>query len=113
MRLNRLRRYLFRTCPRPCDHPACLEERAGPEDYPESCHLPLTMVTPGTSVKLVKIAAGHRLRRRLSELGLIPGAEIKIMQDKGGPLLLAVQDTRLAVGRGTAHKIIVQTAQGG
>jgi Fe2+ transport system protein FeoA len=88
----------------------CLEDHPAPENYPENCYLPLSMVEPGESVKLVRVATGHRLRRRLTELGLIPGVEFKIMQDEGGPLLLAVKDTRLALGRGMAHKIIVQTA---
>ena len=73
-------------------------------------NLPLTMVAPGERVKLVGITAGHRLRRRLTELGLTPGVELKVMQGQGGPLLLAIQDTRLALGRGMAHKIIVQAA---
>ena len=109
MRFRKLRQFLFKTCPQPCEHPVCLQENAPADSYPESCCLPLAMVTPGKSVRLVKITAGHRLRHRLTELGLIPGVELKIMQDEGGPLLLAVKDTRLALGRGMAHKIIVQT----
>jgi ferrous iron transport protein A len=70
--------------------------------------LPLTMVAPEKPVKLVDIAARGRLRHRLTELGLTPGVELKVLQDKGGPLLLAVNDTRLALGRGMAHKIMVQ-----
>jgi ferrous iron transport protein A len=73
-------------------------------------NLPLSMIKPGQRVKLVDIMAGRRLRHRLTELGLTPGVELKVMQDKGGPLLLAVHDTRLALGRGMAHKIIVQSA---
>jgi ferrous iron transport protein A len=73
-------------------------------------NVPLTMIKPGQRVKLVGITAGRRLRHRLTELGLTPGVELKVMQDKGGPLLLAVHDTRLALGRGMAHKIIVQSA---
>jgi ferrous iron transport protein A len=110
MRIRSWRKLMFRTCPQPCEHPVCLEDYPAPESYPENCHLPLSMVAPGESVRLVRIAAGHRLRRRLTELGLIPGVELKIMQDEGGPLLLAVKDTRLALGRGMAHKIIVQSA---
>jgi ferrous iron transport protein A len=110
MRFRHLRRWIFQTCPQPCDRPVCLEERPAPDSYPENCDLPLTMIAPGEPVKLVRIVAGHRLRRRLTELGLIPGVEFKIMQDEGGPLLLAVKDTRLALGRGMAHRIIVQTA---
>ena len=79
-------------------------------DFFQNDNLPLTMVKVGQRVKLVDITAGRRLRHRLTELGLTPGVELKVMQDKGGPLLLAVHDTRLALGRGMAHKIIVQSA---
>ena len=109
MRFRNLRRWIFQICPQPCDRPVCLEEHPALASYPENCHLPLTMVAPGESVRLIRIVAGHRLRRRLTELGLIPGVEFKIMQGEGGPLLLAIKDTRLALGRGMAHKIIVET----
>jgi Fe2+ transport system protein FeoA len=72
---------------------------------------PLTMVKSGQPVRLVEITAGQRLRRRLTELGLIPGTELKVMQANGGPLLLAVHDSRLALGRGMAHKIMVEEAR--
>jgi Fe2+ transport system protein FeoA len=71
--------------------------------------LPLAMVGAGQSVKLVRVAAGKVLSRRLAELGLTPGVQLEILQDQGGPLLLAVRDSRLALGRGMAHKIIVES----
>lgn len=70
--------------------------------------LPLSMAGPGRRVKLVEITAGHKLRHRLTELGLTPGVEMMIIQDEGGPVLLAVHDSRLALGRGMAHQIMVQ-----
>ncbi len=73
-------------------------------------NLPLAMVGTGQVVKLVRVAAGRILTRRLAELGLTPGVQLEILQDQGGPLLLAVRDSRLALGRGMAHKIIVETA---
>ena len=72
-------------------------------------NLPLAMVGTGQVVKLVRVAAGRILTRRLAELGLTPGVQLEILQDQGGPLLLAVRDSRLALGRGMAHKIIVET----
>jgi Fe2+ transport system protein FeoA len=73
-------------------------------------NLPLAMVGTGQVVRLVRVAAGRILTRRLAELGLTPGVQLEILQDQGGPLLLAVRDSRLALGRGMAHKIIVETA---
>ena len=68
------------------------------------------MVGIGQPVKLVRITAGRQLSRRLTELGLTPGVNFQVMQDHGGPLLLAVRDTRLALGRGMASKILVEAA---
>ena len=70
--------------------------------------LPLSMIGTGQPARLVKITAGRRLRRRLTELGLTPGVELRVLQDKGGPLLLAINDSRLALCRGMAHKIMVE-----
>ncbi len=72
--------------------------------------LPLSMITPGQTVKLVAITTGRKLRRRLTELGLTPGVELRVMQDQGGPMLLSVYNSRLALGRSMAHKIMVSPA---
>ncbi len=71
--------------------------------------VPLTSVMPGRRARLVRIQGGHRLIHRLSELGLIPGVEIEVLhRNSGGPILLAVRDTRLALGRGMADKVWVE-----
>ena len=72
--------------------------------------LPLTMVGSGRLVKLIKISAGRKLVRRLGELGLTPGVHFEIVHDHGGPLLLAVRSSRLALGRSMASQILVETA---
>jgi Fe2+ transport system protein FeoA len=45
----------------------------------------------------------------MSELGLTPGVELEVFQrNDQGPLLIAVRDTRLAIGRGMADKVLVE-----
>ena len=80
-------------------------------DTPQRDYLPLTMATPGEWLTLVKITAGNGLRHRLTEMGLTPGIEFQVLRSGGGPLVLAVHDSRLAVGRGTAHKILVKSLE--
>jgi len=80
--------------------------------HPPTEPLPLTMAAAGQTLQLVRIAAEAGLRRRLTEMGLTPGVEFALLQDRGGPLLLNVRNTRLAIGRGAAQKIIVQAAGG-
>jgi Fe2+ transport system protein FeoA len=69
---------------------------------------PLALITPGKRVRLVQINAGHTLTHRLAELGLTPGVELEILQNEGGPLLINVRDSRLALGRGMAHRVLVK-----
>ena len=68
------------------------------------------MAVRGQLVRLTKIMAGRKLTHRLTELGLTPGVNLEVLHDHGGPLLLAVRDSRLALGRGMASKILVETA---
>ncbi|NLA50257.1 MAG: hypothetical protein GX876_12460 [Bacteroidales bacterium] len=65
------------------------------------------MSSLGEKVILEKIEGGVGLNNRLSSLGLTPGTELCIIQDTGGPLLVSVRDSRIALGRGVAHKIMV------
>lgn len=71
--------------------------------------MPLAMVAPGEEVRLTAIRGGRRMRRRLADLGLNLGLTVRVIQRDGhGPLILAVKDSRLALGRGMAHKIMVE-----
>ncbi len=69
--------------------------------------LPLTMVAPGRRVRLVQVNGGEPGCRRLAELGLTPGVEMSVLQDEGGPLMVCVRGSRIALGRGLAHKLQV------
>ncbi|KPK47486.1 MAG: hypothetical protein AMJ77_02940 [Dehalococcoidia bacterium SM23_28_2] len=67
------------------------------------------MVSPGEEVRLVDIRGGWGIRHRLADMGLTPGETLRIVQaGPSGPLLVAVRDFRLALGRGMAHKIMVE-----
>ena len=71
--------------------------------------MPLAMVSPGEEVRLVAIRGGQRLRKRLADLGLNVGMTVRVMQCGGhGTLILAVKDSRLALGRGMAHRIMIE-----
>jgi len=68
---------------------------------------PLSMTAVGERVYLDSILGGEKINRRLTALGLTPGVELSIVQDTGGPLLISVRDSRIAIGRGMAQKIMV------
>lgn len=78
---------------------------------PAGC-FPLSMAPCNECICLVEIEGGHGMRRRLAELGLNPGCQLRVVQRHGdGPMILAVKDdARMAIGRGMAHRIMVSAA---
>lgn len=74
--------------------------------------MPLTMASVGETVRLERVRGGEHLVHRLTALGLTPGVELNIVQDAGGPLLISVRDSRIALGRGMAHKMMVSLVNG-
>lgn len=58
--------------------------------------------------KICEIAGGRCARRRLCELGLNRGVNVKVVKNDLGPLILDIQGHKLAIGRGLASKIIIE-----
>ena len=67
----------------------------------------LSSVPAGQTVQMARINAGRRLKHRLTELGLTPGVTVTIVQNNGGPILISVRNSRIAIGREMAKKIQV------
>jgi ferrous iron transport protein A len=69
----------------------------------------LSRVNPGKEVTLKDINGGRVLRSRLYSMGLIPGVSLTVLNQGGsGPVMVCIRDSRLAIGRGMAEKIIVE-----
>jgi len=58
-------------------------------------------------VRLVTVVAGRRLLRRLADLGLTPGTEMTVRRAVG-PLVLALGEGLIALGRSAARLVIVE-----
>ena len=70
---------------------------------------PLSSVSSGKQVHIVSIEAGWGLQRRLTDMGLTPGLKITVIRSqKSGSVVLDVRGSRLALGRGISHKIMVR-----
>lgn len=70
--------------------------------------MPLAMVRPGEQVILVAVNAGWGLARRLADMGLYPGVNLRVIWGHPGPLVVQVGSSRLALGHGMAQKIMVK-----
>jgi len=70
---------------------------------------PLSKVQAGETVKLASIRAGRGLNSRLASMGLVSGVEITIISNsRPGPFVINVKNSRVMLGRGMAHKIMVE-----
>lgn len=71
--------------------------------------MPLAMLPTGSRGVVVDMGDyGRGLARRMSDMGLYDGSEVRIISSVGvGPVLIQVNDCKLAVGRGIARKILV------
>ncbi len=71
---------------------------------------PINVMSEGSEVTVARIAGGGECTRRLSELGIVPGAKVQVVQNGGGPVLLKVGESRFAIGQGMALKVMVDGA---
>jgi ferrous iron transport protein A len=73
-----------------------------------SATMPLAIAGQGDRVTVVAITAGHAQQMRLADLGIVAGKVLEVVQRQdGGDMVVAVGDTRLALGCGMTQKICV------
>jgi Fe2+ transport system protein FeoA len=71
---------------------------------------PLSMISSGEKVRMVSIEAGRGLNSRLASMGLLPNVEITVVNNRHpGPFIINVKGSRMMLGRGMAHKIMVRS----
>jgi len=74
----------------------------------------LSDLPAGAEATVVALSGGRGFRHRLVSMGLNIGCGVKVLRGSaagGGPTLLAVGQTRLAIGHGMAERILVSTHQ--
>ncbi|MFX1410589.1 MAG: ferrous iron transport protein A [Promethearchaeota archaeon] len=72
----------------------------------------LTECNKGEIVTVIRVNSGIRAKKRLADLGILPGTKIKKAKSAPlrGPIQVIVKGTSLVIGRGLAEKIIVKCA---
>jgi Fe2+ transport system protein FeoA len=69
---------------------------------------PLSAVKDGETVKLAKIDAGRGLNSRLASMGILPNVAITVVKSgRPGPFVISVKGSKMMLGRGITHKIMV------
>ena len=69
--------------------------------------MPITMAGIGETCKIKKIGGNEETRRFLANLGFVNDAEISVVSAIGGNVIVNVKESRVAVSKEMASKIMV------
>lgn len=69
--------------------------------------MPLTMMRSGETNTIKKVGGKEETRRFLENLGFVAGGAVTVVSDIGGNLIVNVKDSRVAIGKDMASKIMV------
>lgn len=69
--------------------------------------MPLTMAKVGESATIKRVGGKEDTRKFLENLGFITGGVVTVVSEISGNLILNVKDSRVALGKDMANKIIV------
>lgn len=69
--------------------------------------MPLTMAKSGETVTILKISGKDAVRQHLAELGFVVDSDVTVVSEIAGNLIVQVKDSRIALDRTMANRIMV------
>ena len=69
--------------------------------------MPLTMAGAGETAVIRRVGGSDEIRRHLENLGFITGSEVTVVSVVSGNVIVNVKDSRVAISREMANKIMV------
>ena len=69
--------------------------------------MPLNVVSSGECFLIKKINGKEEVRRFLENLGFVAGAQVSVVSQISGNIIVQIKDSRVAISREMAQKIIV------
>lgn len=69
--------------------------------------MPLTMINEGEPTVIKKVGGKEGTRRFLENLGFVVGGTVTVVSQMGGNMIVNVKDSRVAIGKDMANKIMV------
>ncbi len=69
--------------------------------------MPLIIAPQNKNLKIARISADEKTKRHLFNLGVIIGSEVVMLSEQSGNVIVKVKDSKLALNRELASKIMV------
>ena len=69
--------------------------------------MPLYLADPGEESIIRKVGGSPELKKHLDDLGFVAGSSVTVLNTIGGNLIVKVKESRVAISREMAEKIMV------
>lgn len=69
--------------------------------------MPLTLANPGEPCVIKKVGGNAETKKFLESLGFVPSGIVTVMNEMGGNVIVNVKESRVAVSKEMAAKIVV------
>ena len=69
--------------------------------------MPLSMAKPGEVNYICKITGKDDVRQHLAELGFVVGERVTVISEIGGNMILSVKESRIALDKTMANRIMI------
>ena len=69
--------------------------------------MPLNLAAIGEENMILKVGGNAEMREHLESMGFVPGGSITVISTMGGNLIVSVKDSRVAISKEMASKIMI------
>lgn len=74
--------------------------------------MPLSMADTGERNVIQKVGGREETRKFLEDLGFVAGGTVTVVSRAGGNIIVNIRESRVAIGRDMANRIMVRGALG-
>ena len=69
--------------------------------------MPLVLTDPGEEAVIRKVGVSPEMKKHLEDLGFVAGSTVPVMNTIGGNLIVKIKESRVAISKEMAGKIMV------
>ena len=70
--------------------------------------MPLALANPGEESQILKVGGSPAMKKHLEDMGFTAGSFVTVVSALGGNLIVNVRETRVAINREMANRIMVK-----
>jgi ferrous iron transport protein A len=69
--------------------------------------MPLTLTEPGEESIIKRVGGNPEMKKHLEDMGFVAGGAVTVMNTIGGNLIVKIKESRVAISKEMASKIMV------